>query len=194
MIRSISGWFLLANWLLFSGLLAWNHIRVRRQRYQQGIAEDKAAIRDVRSMKGLVLEGVSFLIAFLFWQPPIDSASWRHVVSVIAGELSVGMLAFALMHLGLEWRIKAVVTEDHRLVTTGLYSLVRHPIFAALFLLLISTTALVTRPWAAAIALLVCLYGTEIRIKAEDGLLERRFGDRYRQYRHRVAAYLPYVR
>jgi protein-S-isoprenylcysteine O-methyltransferase Ste14 len=119
---------------------------------------------------------------------------WRCAASVSLGCLSVVLLFLSLRHLGLEWRIKAVVTEDHRLVTTGPYSVIRHPVFAALLALLLSTVALLTPGVAALAAIAACVYGTEIRIRAEDGLLERRFGDPYREYRSRVAAYLPFVR
>jgi protein-S-isoprenylcysteine O-methyltransferase Ste14 len=36
--------------------------------------------------------------------------------------------------------------------------------------------------------------GTEIRVRAEDRLLEQRFQDRFREYRSRVRAYIPFVR
>lgn len=194
MIRAVSGWTLLASWVLFSGMLAWNHGRVRAQRRRLGIPEEKPAIRDVRSMHGLALEGLSFLIAFAFWQGPQASADWRHAVSIAAGLLSVVVLGGALRQLGLQWRIKAVVTDDHQLVTGGPYALVRHPVFLSLFCLLIATVSLGTSTWAAAGAIVVCIYGTEIRIRAEDGLLARRFGQKYLDYQSRVAAILPGIR
>jgi protein-S-isoprenylcysteine O-methyltransferase Ste14 len=94
----------------------------------------------------------------------------------------------------LEWRIKAVVTEDHKLVTTGPYGVMRHPVFAALTCLLIATTLMVNPWWASVAAVGVSVWGTEIRVRAEDGLLARRFGPEFEAYRKRVAAYLPGVR
>ena len=113
------------------------------------------------------------------------------------------------------------VTEDHRLVTSGPYALMRHPIFTALLLLLISTASLLSkrattrgrgsvfsvkarrpRPpvallsewWGILGALALYLYGTEIRVRAEDGLLLRRFGSSFQEYRDNVPAYLPFLR
>lgn len=190
-IRSAAPWMLLASWILFSGLLAVNHMRVRRERKRQGIPEEKPSIRDARSMRGLVIEGISFLIAFLFYRTPAEAADWQCAGSIAAGMLSVGMVAAALRHLNLEWRIKAVVTEDHRLVTTGPYGVVRHPVFFALFCLLVAQTLLATQPVAAVVAWVVCVYGTQIRIVAEDGLLSQRFGARFDEYRARVHAWWP---
>ena len=47
-------------------------------------------------------------------------------------------------------------------------------------------------PDTAAVALAICIYGTEIRVRAEDGLLERRFGKRFEEYKAAVPAYLPF--
>lgn len=185
---------LIAAWVLFSGMLAWNHLRVRRARRRQGIAEERPAIRDPRSMHGLLLEGLSFAIAFAFVRSPHAAEPWQQIASIVFSILSIIVLAGALRHLDMEWRIKAVVTEDHRLVTTGPYAIIRHPIFASLFALLLASVLLVTRPWAAIAAVAVCLWGTEIRIRTEDGLLRRRFGPRYEQYQRATKAIIPFLR
>ncbi len=185
---------LVTAWILFSGLLAWNHWRVRRERKLKGIAEERPAIRDVRSMHGLVLEGLGFLITTVFARPAALAEPWQAAFSMLGSVLAVVVLYAALRHLGLEWRIKAVVTEDHKLVTTGPYGVMRHPVFAALTCLLIATTLMVNPWWVSAAAVGVSLWGTEIRVRAEDGLLARRFGPEFEAYRKRVAAYLPGVR
>jgi protein-S-isoprenylcysteine O-methyltransferase Ste14 len=193
-VRFAAPWVLLWNWLMFSGLLGWNHLRVRAIRRAHRIPEEQPAIRDPRSMHGLAVEGLSFVVAGVFRQPAGEAGDFWKLASIVFGLAAVTLLFFALRHLGLEWRIKAVVTDDHRLVTTGPYSLLRHPVFAAVLCLLLATVSLVTRPWAAALAVAVYVAGTEIRVRAEDGLLERRFGQRFAEYRRRVPAYVPFVR
>ena len=42
--------------------------------------------------------------------------------------------------------------------------------------------------------LIFFLIGNEIRVRAEDGLLAKRFGDSFMAYRSRVPAYLPFLR
>jgi protein-S-isoprenylcysteine O-methyltransferase Ste14 len=46
--------------------------------------------------------------------------------------------------------------------------------------------------WVASVA--AFLIGTEIRVRAEDGLLEERFQDSFRSYRSHVRAYFPFLR
>ena len=46
--------------------------------------------------------------------------------------------------------------------------------------------------WIAGVV--VFLAGTEIRVRAEDRLLEERFQELFRAYRDRVPAYIPFIR
>ena len=79
---------------------------------------------------------------------------------------------------------------EQRLVTTGLHSRVRHPIYAAHFLMLLG--------WTVGGGLLVCyamvgfsLVAGTIMITLEERELERRFGEPWREYKRRVPAFLP---
>ncbi|MFN7932848.1 MAG: isoprenylcysteine carboxylmethyltransferase family protein [Bryobacteraceae bacterium] len=187
-------WILLLSWIVSAGVLGWNHKRVRAERKRRGIAEERPSIRDARSMKGLAIEGLSFGLAVVFSSFSDPPREWQCMGSILFSVIAAGLFVWALRHLDLEWRIKAVVTEDHRLVTTGPYGFVRHPVFAALVSLLLASTLLTNPWWGTVVCLAVCLYGTEIRVRAEDGLLERRFGQEFTEYKARVAAYIPFLR
>ncbi len=100
----------------------------------------------------------------------------------------------ALRTLGAHWRIQAVVTDRHQLVRDGPYAYLRHPVYAALFLMMIGT-GLIQSTWLGlASGIIAYLAGTEIRVRAEDSLLLAQFGDNFEDYRSRVAAYMPFVR
>ncbi|MBI4909397.1 MAG: isoprenylcysteine carboxylmethyltransferase family protein [Acidobacteria bacterium] len=191
LLRAAAAPILVFNWIAFSALIAANHIQVRAARRRLGIPEEQPSLRDPRSMQGLAIEGLSFLLAFVFYQSPSVASTWLSAVSILTGLTSVAVLYAALRHLGMQWRIKAVVTTDHRLITTGPYAHLRHPVFFALFCLLLSHTLIATRPYAAIAACVICIYGTQIRINAEDGLLHRRFGTQFETYKSRVPAWLP---
>jgi protein-S-isoprenylcysteine O-methyltransferase Ste14 len=56
-------------------------------------------------------------------------------------------------------------------------------------------TLLLLTPWHwCVVSLALFLTGTEIRIHTEERLLSSRFPVEFAEYRHRVPAYLPFVR
>jgi protein-S-isoprenylcysteine O-methyltransferase Ste14 len=97
-------------------------------------------------------------------------------------------------HLGRQFRVNAGLYEDHELVTTGPYKLVRHPIYTSLLAILGSTLFLLAEWQWAVLALALFIAGTEIRVYTEDRLLASRFGERFTGYRRSVRAYIPFVR
>jgi protein-S-isoprenylcysteine O-methyltransferase Ste14 len=106
---------------------------------------------------------------------------WTPVKMAGAGlaGVSVAMLAVARLQLGASFSVKA---KASKLVTTGLYSKIRNPIyvFGALFLVGI---AIVLENWVL-LAILVVLAPLQIvRAKKEEAVLHEAFGEEYDQYK-----------
>jgi protein-S-isoprenylcysteine O-methyltransferase Ste14 len=145
------------------------------------------------SRLGLLLEtiGIGMAWAFRTETPP---GTARLALSLLLGPLAVALAWHAVTHLGRQFRIQAGLWEDHELVRSGPYALVRHPIYAGLLALLVATLLVATRWqwWLASVV--VFLAGTEIRVRTEERLLASRFGDAFAAYRAKVPAYLPFVR
>ncbi len=144
---------------------------------------------------GLLLESAGILCAW-YWTPNtrVPPALARVVASMILAPAATIFGILSVRHLGKQLRIRAGLYADHELIRTGPYAVVRHPVYASLFLIMLAT-ALLHSSWLM-IVLSVVLYvvGTEIRIHAEEGLLRARFGDAFDQYRREVPAYLPFIR
>lgn len=144
---------------------------------------------------GLALEFAAIALAFNIRLPDSAPAGLpRIVAALVCGVLGVVLGWSAVTHLGRQFRISAGLYEDHRLVRSGPYAVVRHPIYASLLAMLLCTLLFVTPwPWVP-VSLALFVVGTEIRVRTEDRLLESRFGDDFRDYRRRVSAYIPFVR
>jgi protein-S-isoprenylcysteine O-methyltransferase Ste14 len=100
----------------------------------------------------------------------------------------------AVRHLGRQFRVHAGLYHDHLLVRTGPYAIVRHPIYASLFGMLVCSMLILT-PWQwTLLPLVLYIAGTEIRVRSEDALLASRFGAEFHAYRRAVQAYIPYLR
>jgi protein-S-isoprenylcysteine O-methyltransferase Ste14 len=146
------------------------------------------------SMAGLVLEIAAFLLLIVGRRsdPGLPDAVYAAAAALQVASIEFGRRA--TLQLGRQLRIQAVVTEGHRLITTGPYSIVRHPIYASLFGMLVGT-GLVFSDWRAVLAgLAVMICGIEIRVRAEERLLVAHFGTEYEAYRRRVKGYLPGIR
>jgi protein-S-isoprenylcysteine O-methyltransferase Ste14 len=169
------------------------HVRVSRNRAETPDAESGRRSAPW-AMAGLAVEAVGFSLLFV-WpdRAPLGNAVW-HWSAVVLALASTWTVAAATRALGRQWRVQAVVTNAHKLVTSGPYRVVRHPIYAAGLgdLLALGLAFSNWPPILAATA--VYLLGTEIRVRAEDALLAERFGSEFLDYRRHVKAYVPFLR
>lgn len=147
------------------------------------------------SVLGLLLEALAIFIAFVFRLPPgVHPGAARIGVSAVFAILASILSWSSVHHLGRQFRIQAGLYEDHRLIRTGPYGVVRHPIFASLLAALLCTLLLLTRWQWCVVSLALFLLGTEIRIRTEEQLLASRFPKEFPGYRRRVPAYVPFLR
>jgi len=87
-----------------------------------------------------------------------------------------------------------VFNRGHRkeqFVTDGLYSIVRHPIYAAWILLICPGTVLFFRSWLMLIVPLVAYVSFKIYIHEEDDYLKKKFGSAYLDYRSKTNEFFP---
>jgi len=93
--------------------------------------------------------------------------------------------------LGRNWSVTLEVRDQHTLVTSGVYSRVRHPMYSAFWLWALAQ-ALLLPNWIAGPAGLIG-FGTLflLRVGREEALMIETFGDDYRRYMARTARILP---
>ena len=111
----------------------------------------------------------------------------------------VATLGFALISLGLLlWIVGAVTVmrayNRDQLVTSGVFALVRHPVYAAWITLVFPGLALFTQSWPMFITPLLAYAIFRHFIHREDEYLEQRFGRPYLEYRRRVNEVIPIPR
>jgi protein-S-isoprenylcysteine O-methyltransferase Ste14 len=188
---------MLADWMIAGAAaaaaarFAYAHITVSRSR-AAAPGEDSGRRTDSSSMLGLALESAGFAVLISGGIRHAEPA-WHWAGAALAW-FSAWVVFQSVAALGRQWRIQAVVTDTHELVDSGPYGVVRHPIYGAVLGFLCACGFAFARwPFLAA-ALVIYLFGTELRVRAEDRLLLGHFGDRAREYQRRVKAYVPFVR
>ncbi len=185
-MRTLATWEVLGCWIL------WAYPFIFRAQHGQK-RPSVTAVWPTRI--GLLLECTAIFMAFHFRLPEAETPGLaRLICAMLPGPAGVALAFSAVAHLGRQFRITAGLWEDHELVRSGAYGVVRHPIYASLLAMLAATLLRFTVwPWAlVSVALFVA--GTEIRVHAEERLLAARFPDAFAAYRARVSAYIPLVR
>jgi protein-S-isoprenylcysteine O-methyltransferase Ste14 len=114
---------------------------------------------------------------------------------VLAG-LALAGISFtwwARIHLGRLWSSAITRKEGHRLIDTGPYGLVRHPIYTGLIGAILATGAAVATVTALLGALLIA-FGLWQKARMEEGFLTTELGaDAYGPYRRRVPMLVPFL-
>lgn len=162
--------------------------------------EQKMSERRVTSQEKLML-GLLFL--GMFFVPIAYAASdWldfaNYSLPAWAGWLGVVLIAGAVLvfwrahaDLGLNWSPTLEIRERHELVTRGIYSQIRHPMYASQWLWVLAQPLLLQNWIAGFLNLLVFIPFYLLRVRAEERLMLEQFGDQYRSYMQRVGAVLP---
>ena len=168
--------------------------------YRKGSSDQQVVRREPSSRIGIALQAVAFAAVFglrsrsgLFegWGALRGALPW---IALALGAASWTLLLTAQRTLGRQWSVGARLVEGHRLVTDGPYSLVRHPIYLGLFLLLVAAGLAETTPLVLGPAVVLFLIGFFVRIRAEERLLRTAFGSEWEAYRRRVPAIVPFPR
>jgi protein-S-isoprenylcysteine O-methyltransferase Ste14 len=116
---------------------------------------------------------------FLRGPGPHGVARW---VGLGLAGIGLGGVVLARYTLGQSFSIRA---KARALVTTGIYSKIRNPIYVSGVICLIGVAVMVGRPEL--LALLVIIVPMQIwRARREARVLEEKFGEEYREYRART--------
>ena len=103
-------------------------------------------------------------------------------------------IAFAIwarIHIGKNWGMPMSVKEEPELVTTGPYSLVRHPIYTGLFIAMLGS--MLTEGFLWLIDLIVLGGYFIYSAKKEEKSMLLHFPDKYPEYMKRTKMLIPYL-
>jgi len=131
---------------------------------------------------------IAFLNRRIFpWAP------WEFWVAALLTASGLLFTVWARVHLGRNWSGVVTIKEQHELIDTGPYALVRHPIYTGL-LVAIFGSAMAGGGWRGALAVLIAFAALWRKLRLEESWMTERFGERYAAYRRRVPALVPFWR
>lgn len=107
--------------------------------------------------------------------------------------IGIGIALWARWHLGQYWSGRITIKEGHKLIRTGPYARLRHPIYTGLVLAATGTAMEIDR-WRGVAAVCVILLGFCIKAKREEALLAKEFGAEFDKHRRATGFLLPKLR
>jgi protein-S-isoprenylcysteine O-methyltransferase Ste14 len=150
-----------------------------------------------------LLEILPLAIAFVLLRSNPALLEWtstRFVPSTLGWQsfgaaLTVAGVAVAIwsrFYLGRNWSGTVTVKQDHELIRSGPYGVVRHPIYSGGLLAILGTAIYVGEVRGLG-ALVLALIAWKIKSLHEESFMESEFGEQYLQYRQQVKALVPFV-
>jgi protein-S-isoprenylcysteine O-methyltransferase Ste14 len=117
-----------------------------------------------------------------------DAGSYLLAAAALAG---FALTWWARVHLGRLWSSVITRKEGHRIVDSGPYALVRHPIYTGLIAALVASAIAEATPTALGGAALLA-FGFWVKARGEERFLAAELGtEAYAAYRRRVPMLLP---
>jgi protein-S-isoprenylcysteine O-methyltransferase Ste14 len=106
----------------------------------------------------------------------------------------VGLLfaIWARQHLGSNWSQAVTVKQGHELITTGPYTLVRHPIYTGILTGFLGT-AIALSQVRGVIGFVLIFLVLWAKLRKEEEWMRSQFGEAYATYAHQTAALVPYL-
>ncbi len=165
-------------------------------------------VKKVKSQESLSVRIAQYWLPLLVASVLLGSENWfEHTFSVkgfIPHSNLVGIIGLLLCVLGAmvacrsryllgkNWSLSVQAKESHELIQSGIYSLVRHPIYSGI-LLLYAGSAIVNGGYTGVLAVVIVFISFWSKLKKEESMLTSIFGDQYLEYKTRTKALIPFV-
>ena len=164
----------------------WRDPAARRATIAQGAPYRIATI--VGAALLFIGSGPLFTNQYRFWNLS-GGAEWVLVFVVAAGLLFTW---WARIYLGRLWSSSVTLKADHRIVDTGPYAIVRHPIYTGILAAIFATAAM-RGAFVSFIAVLTMIYGFTAKARLEERFLREQLGaEAYDAYRRKAPMLIPF--
>jgi protein-S-isoprenylcysteine O-methyltransferase Ste14 len=160
-------------------------------------AEKRAATRETWIYRAAIFTGAVLMTP---WAAQVIGGKriWEVSTSIACALILVIFLGLLLtwlarIFLGRLWSSAITRKEQHRVIDTGPYAFVRHPIYTGIIAALVATAAIEATLAALIGATLIC-FGLWLKARAEERFLMVELGTNdYRSYCRRVPMLIPFL-
>jgi protein-S-isoprenylcysteine O-methyltransferase Ste14 len=129
--------------------------------------------------------GAAWIDRFSFPLP-----SWLRWAGFVMGLITVAFWIWVQAVLDIQWSAQLQLSRGHRLITTGPYARIRHPLYAAMFGWCIALS-LLTANWIFVAICALSILGLLWRVPKEEQMMIESFHDDYKDYMKRTGRFFP---
>lgn len=115
------------------------------------------------------------------------------ILGTLLAAFGLLLLAWTHFHLGKQWSADLEIQQEHKLITSGPYHYVRHPMYTALYSFFIGT-ALISGNFIIEFLSIFIILIIQTRINREEKMLQDEFGEAYLDYSKTTGLILPRIR
>ncbi len=137
----------------------------------------------------LALRGQKLTSLHARFLPQTMIAYWLGLLMVVLG---LAFAVWARAHPGRNWSGTVTVKEDHELIRTGPYGIVRHPIYTGLLFAILGT-AVAFCDWHGLLAFGFLTLAFLFKLRREERFMSESFPNEYPRYRAEVPALIPFI-
>lgn len=185
---TIFNWILVACWAIF--IIYWIYSAAGAKNAARSYGGIGLLIR-LGAVVAIVLVLRTGLLPYLNVSPSGNSAIILGVIGDLCAIIGIALAVWARAHLGGNWGMPMSVKEKPELITSGPYSLLRHPIYSGVLLALLGSI-LIAGPWW----LVVFIAGSTYFIFSatqEEKLMIKEFPEQYPAYKKRTWMLVPFI-
>jgi protein-S-isoprenylcysteine O-methyltransferase Ste14 len=178
----------LIPWYFFAAYWAISWLRVKRTKTAEPLTSRLATI-------------VPLVVAFMLlfsdslhvgplqrrFLPAEDWIGWSGIALTTLG---VAVAVWARYSIGQYWSARVTLKEGHRVIRSGPYAWVRHPIYTGMLLAAMGT-AVVVGEWRGIVAVAIIFAAHSYKALREEELLTRELGEEYASYRRSTGFLVP---
>jgi len=107
--------------------------------------------------------------------------------------LGMALRAWSIATLRKYFTVNVTVRDDHRLIRSGPYRLVRHPSYTGALLSFYGFAIAIENVWGALVVVVPITYAFFVRMRVEEAVLRAAFPDDYPAYERETRRLIPFV-
>jgi len=179
-----------AVWIAF--LIYWQIKAANTKKTQRLEPPGSRILRALTVLVAIVLLSTTWIPLPWLYRPIWRVGFWPFW---LGAALTVGGLLFAVWareHLGRNWSSSVTIKQDHELITTGPYAVLRHPIYTGILGGFLGVAIALSEVRGLVVFVLFFLVFWA-KLSKEEQWMRSQFGETYATYVRRTAALVPYL-